>query len=441
MSEATLLWWGRDLYLYHAGELTHRAMGERAEPVGVIVAAVAGMASKPKGLRLIYQPSDLDIRSENCPKGSRKILRRVLGADIPALQNPDHAWCVLQPRPISEESYATVVFSEARPRLSRIQSALEAKGISLVGAWPLARLIEAQITQSSLDTGGAVGIVSIHDHVLVYSLNPLGEREVIIHEGPEAREISIGEIRRAFSQFDTGAAPIVHATHDPEAEAPGAVHAHGAWNLKDYLGADADVHPVTFPDLLRAASALRRDDLSSFLAPESGVTPSAIAIGVSVLLVAIGGFMGYQGFIARSIAEREMRHIAQVRSNLSAEVAKFSENKKVTEALNAYISEAHVTPLGRGQFMESISRSCPPAVTLTMVRVSEQGFVVAGNVTEGFGQKTGPFFTLVDGLTTPQGRLWTIPPENRPETLMGPDFSLSGRFTRAAPVFRSASSN
>lgn len=421
MSDATILWWGRDVYLYHAGNFAHRPMAEKSDLVGVVIAALGGLATKPKRLRLVYQPADMEHRTESCPKAGRGLLRKSLAPGIPQLQNPDIAWGALTPKPVGDESYSTVVFYEARPRLSRICSALAAKGFPVVGAWPLARLVEAQLTNSD---ESSVAIVHADEHVMVYSCNPVGERDVTMHEGPDAREMSIIDIRKAFSQFDDGVAPVLQVGHGPE------------WHIA--LPESANVTQVSMPDLMRQAEGLRLDETSNLVAPESRLTPSLIAKIASVALLAVAGFLAYQGLTARSIATRELQQIVKVRNDLKIEAARFAANKDRADHIQSFLSEAFIEPLGRGQFLDAVSRNCTPAVTLTMIRASELGFVISGVASEGFGQKTGPFFTLVDALTNAPDKLWTIPPENRPLVLGGPEFTLSGRFGRAAPTLRSS---
>lgn len=424
MSDAILLWWGRDIYLYNAGNLTHHPMGERADAVVGIQSALASLSPRPKGVRLVYQPSDLECRAERCPKGSRSLLRKTLGVDIPALQNSELAWAALEPRSITEGGYATLVFNETRARLSRIEAALATKGIRLVGAWPLARVVEAQMAASGAD-GIGIGIVYIDDHVLIYSSNPVGERDAYVHEGVEAREIGLTDLRKAFSQFEGGRATVLQVGHGE------------IWNIADVLGEYA-VTTASLSDILRATESLKPDEMSCFTALDGQVTPSLIVKVAIVALLAGAAALCYLGFRDRMVANTELGKLTKVRSELRAEVVQLESNKEKAAILNGYMAEAHLDTLHRGQFLESVSRACPPAITLTMIRVSEQGFVVSGNATEGIGQKTGPFFTLLDALTNPQGRLWTVPTESRPEVLQAHDFSVSGRFSRQAPILKPA---
>ena len=424
MSDAILLWWGRDFYLSCDGNLSHRAMAERGDAGQTVLAMLAGVTSKPKGLRLIYQPIDLECRAEHCPNGSRALLRKTLSGDFKALSSPDLSWAALTPKPISEGSYSTIIFCEATSRLTRLIHVLEAKGITLTGAWPLARLVEAHAAIPNPDATG-IGVVYIDTHVLIYSCNPLGEREVNLHDGVEAREIAVTDLRRAFSQFDESRAPVLLVGHGD------------AWDLAEAMG-DSPVTSASLPDLLRSAESLRTDELASFIAPESFLTPSLLVKVAAVLMLLAAAWIGWKAVDARLVASSESKRMSLVRKDMRDSVAHLETNRQHADLTKAYLAECYLDTLGRGQFLEAVSRSCPPSVTLTMIRLSEQGFVVSGTCSEGVGQKAGPFFTLVDALTNPASKLWTIPPEGRPSVLANAEFTVSGRFLRQAPILKSA---
>ncbi len=427
--ETVLLWWGRDLYIYHGGNITHRALGERAEVNGAVVSALDNLPQKPKRVRLIYQPGDVESTVNRCPKASRPKLRKMLADDVKPLENSAAMWALLDPRPLAEGGFITVVSVEKTPRLATLDRALAGKGIRLTGAWSLPSLVDAYLAKKA--TGpSSLAVLHVTNHVLVFSQITTSGLDLAMHDGPDARNLSVGPIRQSCQMMGETSVDLSQLSAFQ-------IGYEDEWPLDQELPGT----PITRPglaDLLNFANTLRDTDGTNFFAGDSAVSPKAMLQFAGVTMFLAAGALFYIGVQARIIERSETRRLYSIRDNLKREVATLVRNRELALELNATLAESNTVSLGRGELLESISKSCPPSLTLNLLRVTEQGFVISGVATDGIGQKSGPFFTLVDSLTRPKTKQWTIPPESRPDVLSSAEFTLSGRFTTPAPLYKAA---
>ncbi|XAE59429.1 hypothetical protein OH491_27370 (plasmid) [Termitidicoccus mucosus] len=94
-----------------------------------------GLSPTPKAIRLFYATSTLEVVATPCPKtGDRQLMQRCW-AEIRRDQNPATAWSAHKPRTTGSGA-ATVLYIEQQPRLQRLRSILQDRGITLDAAFP-----------------------------------------------------------------------------------------------------------------------------------------------------------------------------------------------------------------------------------------------------------------------------------------------------------------
>lgn len=414
-SGVVVMWFGRELFILAGGALQAVELPEKGDEVAALVRAIESIEPRPKRVRLIYQPPDLDGHAVECPKGSREIVRSALADDHPELRNPATVWAMSRLH-ATDLGYATLLWVDPKARIARLRSTLATRRIALVGAWPLVSVIELTPPADRADQP-VLAVVLSDTAGLVYAAMPGGARTIVCASGAACRGQLGGLIRNALSHFDAAEPPpvlVVDASVEP-------------WDLGVSPLAQVETSGISVEQLLTSAMRLGPSDLSNLAPRVSRMT----ADGALWLVTAL--CCGLALFNAGSYAAefRRVQNDASIRGRLARELqadnARLAENQKTISELAALRAEMKADGAHRLRLLTAIMQHKPVEVTVHAITIREQSFELAGTAHEGVGRSRGPFYQLVDGLSAGSNP-WRLSPESRPSALSANAFVITGVF-------------
>lgn len=362
-SEPVALLWGDRWWV--EGRSAAIPFGESSRAAETLLAAFG--EDRPRRLRLIYQPASLVAEPVDCPQGPRATLQAVLGEQFPALFSEDRAWG-FEPIVGGQGRFATILYHEAEPGLYPLAQALEAAGIEIVGAWPLAPLLNL-LPEDWPETGALTVVAAAENQTLVFRHTPDGKREVLSASGAEAATLALETVRGALSRADTALhiAPLDAAGESTLAQLP-----------------PLDVprlHLVSWPRLTQAAGTLSRRQptqllpLSALFAPASALMAASIALFLSVL--GLAGEYAWREFAGRRQAVAQAAEETALRTQIAERRAAHQEWRALQAATQAGAATA---PLF-APWLKSLGQRLPPEVVVTSLRAERTAITVVGGVT------------------------------------------------------------
>ncbi len=411
----SVLWFGHELFVLNGPGLQRCDLPGKGDQVGAVIAAIEAVEPRPKAVRLIYQPGDLEHHAVDCVRGSRTLVRDTLGEDHPALRNPGAAWAISRLHP-SESGYATLLWIDPRGRLNRLRTTLADRGIALSGAWPLTSVLERT---APLDDPAqpALAVVLTDTAGLVYAVTPGGARTVVAAAGSEFRGQLSGLVRNALSHFDAAEPPpvlVVEASSEP-------------WDFDVGPLAEALATSVSMEQLVSAVADLRVRDLDNFLPPVGRVNTNSI-------LIAAGAGLLCAALVNAGLYLREYRRVqndAAIRNHaaqqLQASNARLIENRRKIEQLRALELEMNVEGAGRIGLLSWVMQHKPVEITIHGIAITGRSFEISGTAHEGTGKTRGPYGRFVDALAA-KTNPWQIAPESRPASVATGEFVINGAF-------------
>ena len=180
----------------------------RAEPVQIAEIARAAetlLASygdaRPARLRLLYQPASLVSIASACPMAGRTAIRDALQEEHPALGREECAWGH-EPIAVGPHTGATLLHYETEPGLHPLVAALDAAGIAVEGAWPLASALNL-VPVDWPETGALTVVAVAEGQTFVYRHTPGGLREAQSVRGDGAATLASQTARAASERADT----------------------------------------------------------------------------------------------------------------------------------------------------------------------------------------------------------------------------------------------
>lgn len=400
-SERVALLWGDRWWIEGRSEPV--LCGDFALAAESLLAAFG--ADRPARLRLVYQPDFLAAESIECPAGPRAVLQAALGSQFPALLSPDRAWGF---EPIAgRERCATVLYHEGQPGLYPLAQALEEAGIEMVGAWPLAPLLNL-VPEDWSETGALTVVAVAASRTLVFRHLPDGRREVLAASGDGAAPLALETVRATLARSDI-------ALHVAVLDATGS----------DLL---AQVPPLEVPRLriaawarlARAAETLSRRQPTQLLPLSALFAPARLMLAASVALfltaLGLGGDYAWREHRARDEAVARAQSAAQLREEIAQRRNAQAEWRRLTAVVEA---GAPAAPLF-APWLRGLGRNMPPEAVLTTLHLDRMGFALTGGVTRPVADAA--WRAWLQGLAPPESP-WLLADASVPTA----DFRLTGR--------------
>lgn len=410
-----VLWFGRELLLADATGVQSIELPDRGDDVGALVKVIEGLSPAPREVRLIYHPADLEQHAAECAQGRRSVVRETLGDSHPALRRPQTVWAVSRLQP-TENGHSTLLWIEARPRLRRLREALAARGVRLVGAWPLASLFEETPPTDQIGEP-ALAVLLTDGGGVVYAVTPGGVRTMVWSLGPEHRTQVGGLLRNALSHFAADSAPpvlVVDGGSEP-------------WNLG--VGPLAGLTPSTMglDQFLSAAHQLRPSSLADFI-------PQQTTLKLDAVLTAVAAAAALAAFLVGALYFAEYRRLqgdAKVRRGLAeqlhADLSRLQANARTAAELHDFEEESKVSAGGRVALLFAVIEHKPAELTVHSLSLNGRAFEIIGTAHEGGGPASGPYQRFVTALSADPQR-WQLAPESRAAPGTPGRFSITGTF-------------
>lgn len=410
----TILWWGSEIFTLRPDGTTGRhTIPLRNDGVNIFTSVLDSLAEKPKRLRLIYQPSDLEIHPVQAPRGSRNVIKRSLGHEFSQILNPATVWSCQRLRAHSD-GYSTLLYIESRPRMARLQSAVADRNIFLEGAWPLVTLLE-QVPPTSDQERPAIAVAHTDERGVVFTMDHTGDRKLEQEEGADFHARCVHHLQAAFSLFDANQPPPVLVVGDA-----------AQWPLPELMNGTVPT-VIALPDLLAAAEKIPAGDISNLGLREFTINANLcgqVLGGLSLAGAAALAFFYYQDVQRYS---HDLGKIDEARATISADIARLRANRTIIETSEAFTREVTEDAGAKLTLFHQLVTATPAPVEIRALRITQKSFTIEGTAREGLGQNTGPFFTFFEAISSPS-QPWTISKDNRPEKLTSPDFTLNGTF-------------
>jgi hypothetical protein len=362
-SERVALLWGDRWWIEGRSEPV--VFGDIARAAETLLAVFTD--DRPARLRLIHQPAFLAADAIACPKGDRATLQVALGEQFPALFSEDRAWA-FEPIVGGREHYATVLYHESQPGLYPVAQALEAAGIMVTGAWPLAHLLNL-VPEDWPETGALTAVAVAENQTLIYRHLPDGRREVQAGMGEGAAVLALETVREALARSETA---LYLVALDPSGE-----RIAGQLPPLDV----PRLRLVGWSRLVAAAATLSRRQPAQLLPLSALFNPGralmAASIAIAFAAVGIVGHQGWNEFAQRQQTAGNQRLLAEVRSEVADRRQAVDEIATLKAAVERGAAEAPTfAPL-----LRSLGSRLPREVVLTTLHADRGRVVLSGGVT------------------------------------------------------------
>lgn len=357
----TVLLWGSRWWLAGTGESI--AFADRTQAAEVLATHFAD-EPKPVRLRLIYQPDSLVSTTVACPQGDRKILAAALAAEFPKLNDGAHAWSH-EPVLANGEGYSTVLHHETEPELIALATQLAQLGMAVDSAWPLATFLNA-LPEEWTDSG-AITIVALEsERALAYRHPKSGGRCVRYWHG-DSTLVEVGQWLGALFAEDAEE-PVLIVSTDNETGA----------RLESYLGDELpNLEWLRLAEALGRRVVLPRYHPAQLLPREPWFTAERAVIAASIALLLAGSWAGYTLAHDWLVARNEAGLRAARVSTLRSELAHLRENAAEIAALRSLLDGGAAGP-PCGAFLQRLSRTTPPDITLSSLKIKGHELELAG---------------------------------------------------------------
>jgi len=417
----TILWFGKQLVLKTTEGVEGLPLPEKEDPIPLVMAAIEALEPRPKTVRIIYQPADLEMHAvDDMSKGNRNVIADTLGADYPALRNPATVWSASRLHKTEDGRYGTLLWIDSKLRLARLRGALEQKKIKVEGAWPLVSVLE-EVEPTKTPNSPAMAVVLTDAGGFVYAVAPGGGRTATFVTGYGFRQQLGGVVKTALSHYSTSERP-------PVLVVDGGVE---KWDIGATELADSSPLTLNLEEILAVGEKLPPRSLANFLPRELVLRVdrilqwATVAVAAAAVLSLAAYYHQYRGLVASGI---EQDRIAQA---LRAEVATYKANQAKMQEIDQLDREMETTAGGRMALLKAIMRDKPREVTVHTLTISNNTFAIQGTAHEGAGSNQGPYYAFLDKLAAENkagGPLLALDKEARPAVLPEAEFTINGTF-------------
>lgn len=362
-SERAALLWGDRWWV--EGRSEPIVFGEIARAAERLLAALA--EERPARLRLIHQPDCLAAEAVDCPNGDRATLQAALGEHFPALFSEDRAWG-FEPIVGGHGRCSTVLYHETEPALYPIAQAIEEAGIEVLGAWPLATLLN--VLPDEWPETGALTVVGIAENrMLAFRHHPDGRREVVAHAGAESSGLALEIIQSALARPDI-------------ALQVAALDGSGESVLSRLPPLDIPrVRLAGWQNLAASAHTLSRRQPTQML-PLGRFLPPTMALMAAGVLIAVTALGFGADYVRVAVVQRQVSAAnAAAISATQAEIAQRRQARAEFEALKQGVEAGAVDAPLFAPWLHSLAAALPKGAVLTSLHADRDGFAIGGGVT------------------------------------------------------------
>lgn len=405
-----ILYWNQTV-IAGVGDAPARALlPHEGDSVAAFCDFVAGLEPSVKAVRLLYHASGLEPVPAPCPRGSRKMIQKVLSSRFTAIADPLTAWAAHRVRS-NAAGTTTLLYIEEEPRLSRLRSGLDERGITLEAAFPLLTVFEAGPLISPLHKP-VIGLLHTDEAAAVFWRTSEGDRHAAFFDGQTTRDRAIRELVTGFSIFKTpplfvvvnaGSAPIDLASLS---QRPGLT--------------------LTVAEFLKQASSLSPEEPCNFLPPPRLFSVDRICRAAALVLFAAG----FAVAATYALGVREVRaNLALQQSKvrqLETSNARLRDNRQRIEAADAVLGEIAIARPVKRRFLETLGHARPISINVRAVTLNKATWSVTGIAHNAVGADKGSYQAFVENFGHNAG--WSLGSGNKGAAPLGTEFVLNGTF-------------
>ncbi len=360
-----VLLWGDRWWI--EGRTEPIVFGEFSRAAETLLAEFGG--ERPRRVRLVYQPGFLGSHRVECPNASRPLIQQALGEEFPALHDDRIAWSY-EPIIGGHARYSTVLHVETQPGLYPLVTDLTAAGIEVVGAWPLATLLN--LLPDDWPDSGALTVVAAAAHLtVVYRHTPDGVRDVQVAVGSDSATAAQSAIHQALARIDV-------ALHVAALDDTG--HKAMAHFTPDEI---SRIRIIPWSKLVVAAHRLPQRQPSQFLPVRSWIGARSVMTAATVATVAVSLLVAAESADRFWSHRSASAHQAGVVRRLHGQVDTLRQQAKEVTDLRRELAERAGTQIPFGELLMALGRKLPSQVVLTRVHANREGFTVTGGVSAG----------------------------------------------------------
>jgi hypothetical protein len=382
----TVLLWGDRWWLpHHRLPIPFAAQGQAAAMLA------AAWPANGRTIRLIYQPADFASVPVDCPNGNRATLAAALAEEHPVVLHPGHVWSH-EPIMGTGEGFSTLLHYESRPALFALVQQLEESGFNVASAWPLSSWLTS--LPPELSDSGAMTLVALHaDRYCIYRHSPAGVRSVHTGQGENVLSAVAERLQPVFAQ-SPGEFVLFVTTDDAFID---------ALNEKLTPATNQVVGLFMLWEALAKAAPLPSKHPAQLLPDVPKVSAARVVTAAAVLLLALAGASAALQVREHLASRQDSASRSDQAAALRTEIGHLRENAAEIGELRAVVQAAGQRP-PVGILLREIS-ALPPEIALASLRVTAEGFVLAGGVVPGGGEAAA-------GWTSRFGRAglpWEVP--------------------------------
>jgi hypothetical protein len=399
MASTPVLWW--DNTIVAAASITHpmsTVLPSDGDSIYAFCGFLEGLSPTPKAIRLIYTASTLETVTTPCPKtGDRNLMQKVLGPKFEAIKNPGTAWAAHKPRTTGSGA-ATVLYIEQQPRLQRLRSVLQDRGIELEAAFPLTSLID--LAPEAVVAKPLIALLHSDEGAAVAWTTPEGDRHTAFFRGENAGERTMQELATGFAAFAGKAEPVfiaVNASSQPMDEAVLPRKPNKYYNVAEFIALNGRLTPR---------------DLLNLLPPPPSLTIDTAIFAVVLVVAGIALFQGFGYLSALHTARTSRRAQESQEAQLAKDNERFGANKAQFDRQQAVLDECQIAPQVKTKFIEAVGRARPQQITIRSMTLNEQSWSIAGTLHQGAAAKPSPLDAFISQLG--QNASWTINAGDKP---------------------------
>lgn len=363
-----------------------------------------GERGRPGRLRLLFQPPGLVSVAVDCPNGNRATLQAALQPEHPVVADPARAW---SHEPIIGGT--TLLHFERAPSLFGLVAELQARGVAVEGAWPLASAL-VLLPEESPDIVALTVVAVAGGQTLVVRYTPAGSREVETAGGEQAGVLLQSTMRRVREAGDCSLSLVTLDDAGARLREQFAQHE------------DAGNGHLHWEDLVGVARILPAAHPGQLLPRRARLDARRVVAGVSALALAAAGVFGFLTVRETAALRAAAAHEAVAVGRLRSEVAALRRNQAEVQQLRAELAAARPGRIACAALMRTVTRELPPQVVLTTLHADRDGFRVAGGVS-GSGLTGKAWEHWLDQLKTPGVDWELVPPVPVPPAA---EFTLKG---------------
>jgi hypothetical protein len=409
MQVVSVIWFGSHATIHLGDEHIPVSFSQR-DPVQALCGALCEMEKKPKSIRLLFQPADLDYQQVKIPKVGRAGIERCLEeSEIPL----SDAWGCLVPIP-DGKMYYSLLLTESQPLLLRLKQTLAENRIRLLGAWPLVAVIDTLPPFNSLTAPG-LAILEYPDATLIYSIDAQKSRSLAMISGEDMHGSAVNTLSQHLALYDVSQLPAIyhlHATTEPSFTAS--------------LLPSGSTTELTESQLVSASQKLPLSALSNFIPKQLAESYSFFITSAGVAAFALAFLMAFTYWRDLHNTEALAVSTKEAITKLTGTIQTLENNRELIKANSVFVEEAVPSKLAINALFDYIEGHTPDSIAIRNLSITGDTFVIDGSLFEGVGTQASPYHKFYDGLLSAKGT-WKLADNGRLNVAMA-DFSITGKF-------------